>query len=409
MNKSLLTERIFLLLFSLSIIGSRLFVFYFYKDLNLENEWANLFHNLQISGVIGFNVILDDNTVIQKFAEAGDKVLPSVWMPPFYLFFLHTVNFITGNIFQLTNSMIIIQILLNLLSIYIFFQIVRKFLNRKVTLYLTVIYAFFPALIFSSVQISSVSIQIFLILCFLYFIPDNFSQKRKYSLIIFSIFSGMLILTRGEFFIFYIFTLFYFFIFKDQKIKNLISSIIITLLVLSPYLYRNYKNFNTVVLTKSFGYNLLKGNNKNFKVEGDVSIINQIRENIDIQANNYFEIKIDNIYKDEAIKYIKENPLTFVKNYFKKFFSFLIIDINSSNNNYYHLVHVVPKLIISILALISALIGLKRKSFFQYLSLYYFFNILLFSFFFILPRYSVILIPIQLILIGLAFKVVRKE
>ena len=189
----------------------------------------------------------------------------------------------------------------------------------------------------------------------------------------------------------------------------MISSIIITLLVLSPYLYRNYKNFNTVVLTKSFGYNLLKGNNKNFKVEGDVSIINQIRENIDIQANNYFEIKIDNIYKDEAIKYIKENPLTFVKNYFKKFFSFLIIDINSSNNNYYHLVHVVPKLIISILALISALIGLKRKSFFQYLSLYYFFNILLFSFFFILPRYSVILIPIQLILIGLAFKVVRKE
>ena len=115
MNKSLLTERIFLLLFSLSIIGSRLFVFYFYKDLNLENEWANLFHNLQISGVIGFNVILDDNTVIQKFAEAGDKVLPSVWMPPFYLFFLHTVNFIIGNIFQLTNSIIIIQILLNLL------------------------------------------------------------------------------------------------------------------------------------------------------------------------------------------------------------------------------------------------------------------------------------------------------
>ena len=129
-------------------------------------------------------------------------------------------------------------------------------------------------------------------------------------------------LTRGEFFIFYIFTIFYFFIYKEQKIKNLISSIIITLLVLSPYLYRNYKNFNAIILTKSFGYNLLKGNNKNFKIEGDVSSINQIRENLNISANNNFEIEIDNIYKNEALKYIKENPLTFIKNYFKKFFLF---------------------------------------------------------------------------------------
>ena len=87
-------------------------------------------------------------------------------------------------------------------------------------------------------------------------------------------------------------------------------------------MYRNYKNFNAIILTKSFGYNLLKGNNKNFKIEGDVSSINQIRENLNISANNNFEIEIDNIYKNETLKYIKENPLTFIKNYFKKFFHF---------------------------------------------------------------------------------------
>ena len=89
MIKSLSIEKIFLVLFLIAIIASRLFAFYFYKDLNLENEWANLFHNLQITGVMGFNVIIDDNTVVQKFAEVGDKVLPSVWMPPFYVFFLY--------------------------------------------------------------------------------------------------------------------------------------------------------------------------------------------------------------------------------------------------------------------------------------------------------------------------------
>ena len=409
MIKSFLSDKFILILLSVSIIGSRLLAFYFYRDLSLENEWANLFHNLQITGVLGFNVITDENLVIQKFATTGDEVIPSVWMPPFYVFFLYVVNLVFGNFFSLINSVIIIQIFFNLLSIYLFFIIIREILNKKGSLFLTSIYAFFPALIFSAVQISSITIQIFFILCFLYFIPKIFFNHKKSSLIIFSIFSGILILTRGEFIIFYIFTLFYFFIFKEKNVRNLFSSIIITLLILSPYLIRNYNNSDTIVLTKSFGYNLLKGNNKNFKVEGDVTSIDEIRKNLNIKIDKNFEIKLDDIYKNEAIKFIKNNPLVVIKNYFKKVFSFLILDINSSYENYYHPLHLVPKLIISFLALISAVIGLKKRGFFQYLSLYYFLNIFLFSVFFILPRYSVILIPIQLILIGLAFKKYKKK
>ena len=45
-----------------------------------------------------------------------------------------------------------------------------------------------------------------------------------------------------------------------------------------------------LVLTKSFGYNLLKGNNKNFKVEGDVSVINEIRENVNIKIMYYYNL-----------------------------------------------------------------------------------------------------------------------
>ncbi len=408
MIKFFLTDKTLMIILSGLLIISRLFAYYFHKDLSLENEWANLFHNLQTTGVLGLNVIQDNNSVIQKFAEEGDKVMPSVWMPPFYVFFIYAVNIVFGNIFSLVHSIIIIQIFLNLISIYIFFLIIKKFLSKKTALILTLALAFFPALIYSSVQISSITLQIFLILCFLYFIPKIFLKLNKYSLIIFSIFSGILILTRGEFLIFYIFTLFYFFIFKEKDLKNLISSLIITLLVLSPYLFRNYKNFDTIVLTKSFGYNLLKGNNEKFKVEGSVESINNIRENLKITVNNNYEIIIDDIYKDQAINYIKNNPIVFIKNYFKKFFSFLLIDLNSSYNNYYHPAHLLPKLIISIGAAISAVIGLKRKSFFQYLSLYYFVNILLFSIFFILPRYSVILIPIQLILIGLAYNKIKK-
>ena len=39
-------------------------------------------------------------------------------------------------------------------------------------------------------------------------------------------------------------------------------------LLLYPYIYRNYKIFGVVTITKSSGYNLLKGNHPNTFVEG---------------------------------------------------------------------------------------------------------------------------------------------
>ena len=65
-------------------------------------------------------------------------------------------------------------------------------------------------------------------------------------------------LTRGEFFLFYLFTIIYFYFFLKKDFKNLVLSVILALIILSPYLYRNYSIFNELTLTKSFGYNLLK-------------------------------------------------------------------------------------------------------------------------------------------------------
>ena len=47
------------------------------------------------------------------------------------------------------------------------------------------------------------------------------------------------------------------------------------------YLVRNYYQFNAFTITKSFGYNLLKGNNPSFKVEGNPTYIeNEFKEKI---------------------------------------------------------------------------------------------------------------------------------
>ena len=179
----------------------------------------------------------------------------------------------------------------------------------------------------------------------------------------------------------------------------MVISLIISLIAISPYLKRNYENFDKYfLLTKSFGYNLLKGNNPETKVEGYVNLRKvESKKSFKIETNNFYEINLDNFYKEEALNSIKSDPIKYLILYFYKVLSFIFFDINSTYPNYYNLSHLLPKIFLSIFSLIGGIILLKKK-FFQFLSLYYFLNIFLFSLFFILPRYSLILLPVQIFL-----------
>ena len=89
--------------------------------------------------------------------------------------------------------------------------------------------------------------------------------------------------------------------------------------------------------------------------------------------------------------------------YIKKIFSFYFFDINSSYKNYYHFIHIFPVVLISILSLPGFVVFLKSKDFHkEYLMIYMTIYILTFSIFFILPRYKLVILPIQIILSGVS-------
>ena len=390
---------------------TKLVAYYFFADHELANEWEKLIHNKETSGIFGFYIASGEYEAHPKLAEAGDKVLPSVFMPPLYYYFIYALKLLSFDIFKLSDQVIFLQIILSLVSIFIFFKILIEFVTKELSIIIASIFAFFPMNILAASQVSSITIQIFLLLNFFFFLLKFIINKTKINLIIFSFFSGLLILIRGEFFLFYILTIIYFFIYYKKDLKSLLITILITFIVISPYLQRNLNLFNTITLTKSFGYNLLKGNNPNLKVEGDAVFVENKypRKNLKIQTNNQYEINLDNFYRDEAIKNIKNKPSLYIEFYFIKVASFLFFDLNSSYPNYYNFFHIFPKIILSIMSFIGAIILILRRGFFQYLSLFYFSNIFLFSFFFILPRYSLILLPVQLILnINIKKKKLRK-
>ena len=101
-------------------------------------------------------------------------------------------------------------------------------------------------------------------------------------IIVFSILAGLILLLRSEFQAIFVLSILYMFLFSKLSIKKFFLILMITLITISPYLVRNYLIFDKITLTKTFGYNLWKGNHthalKNSLVEGseifDENLIN---------------------------------------------------------------------------------------------------------------------------------------
>ena len=156
-------------------------------------------------------------------------------MPPLYSYFILAIKFFLSNDTNLVNIIIILQILISVLSIFIFYKIINSFGSiKKYSIAFSTIFSFFPIYIYSVTQISSITLQIFLVLCFLYLIT-LLREGKILILILFSFVSGLLILIRGEFFLFYLLALSYFFLILDRNYKYFLLSIFFTLIVISLF------------------------------------------------------------------------------------------------------------------------------------------------------------------------------
>ena len=384
----------FPIIFLIAIL-TRIFALYFYRDVEVANEWGIILSNLEQYNILSVHSV------------QGVPV-PNIFMPPLYPLFLYSVKIFFTNTEIFLWVIQFIQILFALISIYFTYKILLEFFSEKLSLIGTLIFTIFPLNIYAVSQVSSITMQILLINVFLFSLLRLFRKLDYKYIFMFSISSGFLMLLRGEFFIFVILSILYLYL-KQKKLIKMIIIFLITIIVVSPYLYRNYIVFGVITITKSGGYNLLKGNHPNTKVEGTPmflkvsEVIPEVKTKMDelIQkgpSNNY-DLQQDKILLDQAVKFIKEDPLKYTKLYFQKFLSFMFIDIDANYPKYYSPMHFVPKLILGITTFIGIILSLNlRINASNFISLYYFANIGLFSIFFILPRYSLSLLTIQVIL-----------
>ena len=166
-----------------------------------------------------------------------------------------------------------------------------------------------------------------------------------------------------------------------------------------------WKGNNQLATVEGYGdfnlgfYNVAEISNKK-----NINFKNPIFKNLNEKVNTlkrdkFYEINKDSIFLKEALKNLNENPFEYLKLFFKKVLSFYFIDLNSTYLSYYSFLHFIPALIIGILSFPGLVLVLKEKDFkIRYLSAYLLLTIVIFSIFFILPRYKLTILPIQIIL-----------
>ena len=199
-------------------------------------------------------------------------------------------------------------------------------------------------------------------------------------------------------------------LFLKMNIKSILIIILLTFVVISPYLIRNILVVDTITITKSIGYNLWKGNNPKAEVEGkvyrDLNLIEQINK---ISKDKYYDINYDKIFLNKGIENIKNEPVKYFRLYVKKILSFIFIDLNSSNSSYYHPLHYLPVLFFSITSIIGIILSKKNSYQINFLILFFIANVAIVSVFFILPRYKLAIIPLQIIFSNIFFEYIKKK
>ena len=394
-------ERLFLLSLFIISVFLRIPIVLITGDTTLENEWGILVNNLINHKTLAYNYY-DSSLEIFLF--------PSIYMPPFYAYYLYFYSFFNLEVENYIKLILFSQIILSSLSVVIFYEINKIFFSKKLSFLSSILFSIIPINLYVCGQISSATLQVFFTILFYFFFFLVLKNKNFISIVYLSIVSGLLILLRGEFLvIFFTSILLLFFLFKISY-KKIILIFFITLITISPYLIRNIIVFEKITITKSFGYNLWKGNNPKATVEGYSKIGNDLKEKIKlIPKNKYYGINFDDIFKEQAIKNIQKDPKHYFDLFIKKFISFLFIDLNSSHPKYYDFLHYIPVLILSVTSLAGILLLDKKNHKLNYLVIIFFINIIIFSCFFILPRYKLALIPLQIIFTNILITYIKNR
>jgi 4-amino-4-deoxy-L-arabinose transferase-like glycosyltransferase len=307
---------------------------------------------------------------------------PSAYMPPGYVFYL--LLFFTINHALLRNFGILLgHIILSTLAIIITYHFTKKFISSCSALIAAALVAFLPEFIYATASFTPTLFYhatVLLILTLLYNSRNSYSSKM---LIGIAVLMSITIYFHPDFALFTV--LVFVFLLIHRRIKCFIKIAGVMILLLIPWVIRNYIVFDNhfVPFTTSFGLNFYRGHNPYFIVAwGDETIDRQLKK---YQNDKLFEIKMNEIYVSHAFNTIKAQPAKELLNSFVKIFHLWIFNPRDSRTR--NLLYVIPWFIVLGLFIFGAAKTCSWQGHY-YTYLFLIFTTVIAVVFFVLPRYQ---------------------
>jgi len=228
----------------------------------------------------------------------------------------------------------IFNVIISMLTLIIFYLIFNKIFPKKAVVYTCyMLMAFLPNNIIYNAVTGTEILSVFLLALLIVMNLYMTSKNRNINFILQGILCGILSLVKPFFMAYPVVLIFIYFI-KEKNIKSILKTalfiIVGFMLILVPSIIKNYNQFNTFIpISYNGGFTLYINNNSQntrgtwmnaFKVEATEEFKSKLKAvGYDITPNaaiekeqNLKNYKASSIYKDEAVKWIINNPIEFI-------------------------------------------------------------------------------------------------
>jgi len=374
-----------------------------FVDIGNINQWEygeiakNVVHNN------GYSLFYFENDSLEYKYKEDVKPFSSAYMPPGYVFIILPFYFIEND-FIINLIIISLQILCSAAVIFFLFKLCANFFNKNIALVSTLIYAFLPEFIYACVSFSPTVLFHLLIVLVLYRLQVH--NKTNGLDILLPVLLAAIIYLRSEFILFVLLLIMFYIIYKQYR--QALSYIVLILFLILPWSIRNSIIFDSLVpLTTNFGQNLYRGNNSSdVGWWGEEIMIEKVKE---LPRDKSFEIHLNQLYLNRAINYIKENPIRFVSNGFRKQFELWFFNLSDTRAKL--LIYLIPAISIFCLFIIG-IIRTFNVSKYKYFYLFFLQATILSAIFFSLPRYQtmmkVLMLPFAVIGMFFLFDIFKR-